>query len=61
MPWNESNRMDERVRFLTRLLDGEKISVVCRDPDHASETTNRHEAGFIVGFYQGFHRELLRN
>lgn len=31
MPWNECNRMDERLRFVARLLDGEKMSSVCRE------------------------------
>ena len=31
MPWKECNRMDERLRFVARLLDGEKMSVVCRE------------------------------
>ena len=31
MPWNECNRMDERLRFVARLLDGEKMAAVCRD------------------------------
>ena len=31
MPWNESNRMDERLRFVARLLEGEKMSVACRE------------------------------
>lgn len=31
MPWNECSAMDERVRFVARLLDGEKMAVVCRD------------------------------
>jgi len=31
MPWKECNAMDERVRFVARLLDGEKMTVVCRD------------------------------
>ena len=31
MPWRECNRMDERLRFVARLLDGEKMAVVCRD------------------------------
>lgn len=30
MPWQECNRMDERLRFVARLLDGEKMSTVCR-------------------------------
>ena len=31
MPWNECSAMDERVRFVARLLDGEKMAVVCRE------------------------------
>jgi hypothetical protein len=30
MPWKECNRMDERLRFVARLLVGEKIvDVLC--------------------------------
>ena len=31
MPWKECNHMDERLRFVAKLLDGEKMAVVCRD------------------------------
>jgi len=31
MPWNESNRMEERLRFVARILEGEKMSVACRE------------------------------
>lgn len=31
MPWNECNRMDERLRFVARVLDGEKMTVLCRE------------------------------
>ena len=31
MPWKESNLMDERIKFVARLLDGENMSSVCRD------------------------------
>jgi len=31
MPWNECNRMDERLRFVARLLDGEKMAVLCQE------------------------------
>jgi len=31
MPWKESSVMDERLRFLARLLDGEPMSQVCQD------------------------------
>jgi len=31
MPWKESSLVDERLRFVARLLDGEKMSMVCRE------------------------------
>ena len=31
MPWKECNHMDERVRFVARLLEGEKMAAVCRE------------------------------
>lgn len=31
MPWKECNHMDERLRFVARLLDGEKMAVMCRE------------------------------
>jgi hypothetical protein len=31
MPWKESSVMDERLRFVARLLDGEGMSDVCRE------------------------------
>ena len=29
MPWKECHVMDERMRFVARLLDGEKMAVLC--------------------------------
>ena len=31
MPWKESSVMEERLRFIARLLDGEGMSDVCRE------------------------------
>src|ERR1700678_2607953 len=31
MPWKECSVMDERLRFVSRLLDGEAMSDVCRE------------------------------
>lgn len=31
MPWKESSVMDERVRFVARVLEGEAMSEVCRE------------------------------
>jgi hypothetical protein len=30
MPWQECRKVDERLRFVARLLDGEKMAVLCR-------------------------------
>lgn len=31
MPWKECNAMDERLKFVARLLDGEKMARLCRE------------------------------
>jgi hypothetical protein len=31
MPWKESSVMDARLRFVARLLEGEQMSVLCRE------------------------------
>jgi len=31
MPWNECKPMDERLKFIARLLEGEKMACLCRE------------------------------
>jgi putative transposase len=31
MRWQECNPMDERLKFIARLLEGEKMSELCRE------------------------------
>lgn len=31
MPWKESNLMNERIKFVARLLDGDSMTAVCRE------------------------------
>jgi len=31
MPWKECRKMDEKLRFVSRFLDGEKIASPCRE------------------------------
>ncbi len=31
MPWNESTKMDEKLRFVSRFLNGEKIAPLCAE------------------------------
>src|SRR6201994_4492104 len=38
MPWQECSKMDERLRFVARLLDGEKAAVLCREFDISRKT-----------------------
>ena len=38
MPWQECYKMDERLRFVARLLDGEKMAGLCREFDVSRKT-----------------------
>jgi putative transposase len=38
MPWRECYKMDERLRFVARLLEGEKMAVLCREFDISRKT-----------------------
>jgi hypothetical protein len=31
MPWKGCNQVDERLRFVARLLDGQKMATACRE------------------------------
>jgi putative transposase len=31
MPWKECNHMDERLKFIAHLLDGEKMAGLCHE------------------------------
>jgi hypothetical protein len=31
MPWKECSVMEERMRFIVRLLEGEEMSYLCRE------------------------------
>ena len=39
MPWKASSVMDERLRFVASLLDGEAMTEVCRDFGVSRKTT----------------------
>ena len=38
MPWKELSKMDERMRFIARLTEGEKMAVLCREFDISRKT-----------------------
>jgi putative transposase len=41
MPWQECYKMDERLKFVARLLEGEKMAVLCREFDVSRKTGHK--------------------
>jgi putative transposase len=41
MPWQECCKVDERLRFVARVLEGEKIAVLCREFDISRKTGHK--------------------
>jgi transposase len=38
MPWKELSAMDERMPFVARLVEGERMAVLCREFDISPKT-----------------------
>ena len=38
VPWQECSQMDQRLRFVARLLEGEKMAELCREFDISRKT-----------------------
>ena len=56
MPWRERYKMDERLRFVARLLEGEKMAVLCREFDVSRKTGYKifqrdKDCGHYLGFF----------
>lgn len=41
MPWRECDQMDERLKFVARLLDGEKMAPLCREFNISRKTGHK--------------------
>jgi len=41
MPWQECSKVDERLKFVARLLEGEKMAVLCREFDISRKTGHK--------------------
>ena len=41
MPWQECSKVDERLRFVARLLEGEKMAMLCREFDISRKTGHK--------------------
>ncbi|MEQ1723230.1 MAG: helix-turn-helix domain-containing protein [Pseudobdellovibrio sp.] len=53
MPWKESNVMNERMRFISRILEGETMTELCREFQISRKTGykiwNRYESKGVDG------------
>ena len=62
MPWQLSNLMDERLKFVTRLLDSEQISSLCHEFGISRKTGykifNRHKDCGLEGLANRFQRPI---
>ena len=38
MPWQECSKVHEKLRFVARVLEGEKMAVLCRESDISRKT-----------------------
>ena len=53
MPWKECNQMDERLKFIARLLDGEKMAVLCRQFGISRKTATRSSRATTKSVWKG--------
>ena len=62
MPWKECNVVEERMRFIGRLLDGEKMAPLCREFGISRKTGykifNRYKELGIDGLHDQSRRPL---
>jgi lysophospholipid acyltransferase (LPLAT)-like uncharacterized protein len=41
MPWKECRKMDQKLKFVSRFLDGEKVAALCREFGISLVTSHR--------------------
>jgi len=52
MPWKDRTVMDERIRFVARLLEGESMALLCREFDISRKTCRfRRSTQHLLGVY----------
>ena len=53
MPWKESHLMDERIQFISRLLDGERMSDLCREFGISRKTGHKFHSRYMAQGVRG--------
>ena len=64
MPWKECKPMDERLRFIARLLEGDKMAPLCREFGISRDTDYKiykryKECGLGALWYSTVHNNAL--
>lgn len=54
MPWTECDKMDQKIKFISRLIDGEKMAPLCREFGISRKTGYK-----ILNRYNKFGQEAL--
>jgi len=49
MPWQKCHTMDERLRFVPRPLDGEKMARLCREFEISRKTGYKTDGSYSDG------------
>ena len=53
MPWKECHVVEERFRFIGRLLDGEKMASLCREFGISRKTATKSTTGTRTAAWTG--------
>ena len=48
MPWRECYQMDERLRFVARVLEGEKMAALCPESEISLASRRRATPGISI-------------
>lgn len=60
MPWKETRPMDEKVKFISKLLDGERMSDLCRDFGISRKTGHKFYKRYMAGGIRGLINESTK-
>lgn len=60
MPWKESRLMDERVRFIRRLMEGERMTDLCEEFGISRKTAYKFRSRFLAHGIRGLFDQSRR-
>jgi transposase len=60
MPWKESHIMNERIMFVSRLLEGDSMTELCREFGISRKTGYKFKERFAAGGLDGLNDQSRR-